>query len=290
MHTIKKKLIYKGRMNFYRTGFEEDDELRSSFIRDLTLQQLEHPASLGVDKQEMSPLIPKKLIRYWHDKNNVPEDVMVCLRSWERLRDEGFECSLFNDESAQTYIAERFGAEECKAFSLCHHPAMRCDYLRMCVLLAEGGFYVDADDVLLGDSWRYLFHDGALKVQPLCYDIKSSSMLSAVDIWRADLPTTERIFYINNDPIVAPAGHPVLQRALIRATETLLGDVHLPEIQSTTGPGNFTAALAAHAHKLIREGEPLDFEFLRDWEMIAETRWDLSYRNDERNWRNMGSA
>lgn len=277
-------------MNSYRTGFEEDDDLRSSFIRDLTLQQLEHPASLHTDNQELSPLIPKKLIRYWHDQHNVPEDVMVCLRSWDRLLDDGFECSMFNDESAMAFIAERFGAKECKAFSLCYHPAMRCDYLRMCVLLAEGGLYVDADDVLLGDNWKYLFHDGTLKVQPLCYDIQSSSMVPAVDIWRSDLPTTERIFYINNDPIVAPAGHPVLQSALIRATETLLSNVNSPEIQSTTGPGNFTAALAAHAHKLIREGKSFDFELLRDWEKIAETRWDLSYRNDERNWRNMGSA
>ena len=60
-----------------------------------------------------------------------------------------------------------------------------------------------------------------------------------------------------------------------------------PEIQSTTGPGNFTAALAAHARELLVAEAPLDFEFMRAWEEIAETRWELSYRRDARNWRNM---
>ena len=140
--------------------------------------------------------------------------------------------------------------EEREAFARCRHPAMRSDYLRMCFVLAEGGLYVDADDVLLGDGWKHIFRDGRLKVQPLCYDITSSGMVPAAEIWRADLPTDGRIFYVNNDPIAAPADHPVLRRALARATDRLLGEDRLPEIQSTTGPGNLTAALAAHAREL----------------------------------------
>jgi len=276
-------------MDSYQIGFEENDRLRSAFIRALTLRQLDHSAVLSAVDITLSPLIPKTLIRYWHDQNDVPEDVRVCLNSWDRLGEEGFEFRMFNDLSAAVYIAERYGAHEREAFARCRHPAMRCDYLRMCVLLAEGGFYVDADDVLLGEGWRYIFHDGSLKVQPLCYDIPSNGMVPAAEIWRADLPTNGRIFYVNNDPIAAPADHPVLRRALTRATERLLGDNSLPEIQSTTGPGNFTAALAAHARNLMITATPFDFELLRDWEAIAETRWDLSYRGDARNWRNMGA-
>ena len=114
--------------------------------------------------------------------------------------------------------------------------------------------------------------------------------MPATEIWRTDLPIKERIFYVNNDPIAAPAAHPVLRRALSRATERLLGEDPFPEIQSTTGPGNLTAALAAHARELKAAGAPLDFELLYDWESRAETRWELSYRSDSRNWRNMGAA
>jgi hypothetical protein len=31
----------------------------------------------------------------------------------------------------------------------------------------------------------------------------------------------------------------------------------------------------------------LDFDLLLDWEETAEPRWELDYRDDERNWRNM---
>jgi hypothetical protein len=273
--------------NSYPLGFEEDDRLRSAFIRDLTLQQLNLSVTLSTAEPSHSVRIPKTLIRYWHDPSDVPEDVRACLNSWDRLGEEGFQFRMFDDVSADLYIANEYGAREREAFARCRHPAMRSDYLRMCFVLAEGGLYVDADDVLLGEGWRYIFRDGRLKVQPLCYDIPSSRMVSAAEICRPDLLRDGRIFYVNNDPIAAPSDHPVLRRALARATERLLGGAKFPEIQSTTGPGNFTAALAAHARELRMGGLPFDFELLANWEAIAETRWELAYRGDARNWRNM---
>lgn len=274
-------------MDSYSPSFEESDLLRSAFIRGLTLQQLDRPASSVEDIRTETDLIPKKLVRYWHDASNVPDDVRACLNSWDRLGDEGFEFYMFDDFSAVAYIADAWGERESQAFARCSHPAMRSDYLRICYILAEGGLYVDADDVLLGDDWRYIFRDGLLKVQPLCYDIPTGRMVSAAEIWRADLPTDNRIFYVNNNPIAAPANHPVLRLALVRATDKLLGKERVSDIQSTTGPGNLSAALAAHAHHLEMAGLPCDFELLRNWDSIAETRWDLSYRGDARNWRNV---
>ncbi len=266
--------------------FEERQDLRSAYIREISLRQLE--ASMkSVEVRSRSAVIPKRLVRYWHDPTNLPEDVRTCLTSWERLAAEGFEFYMFDDRTAAAYIADVYGDQEVKAFDCCDHPAMRCDYLRMCFLLAEGGLYVDADDVLIGEGWRDIFSDGRLKVQPMCYDINACAMISASEIWRTDLLIADHIFYVNNDPIAAPAGHPLLLRALVRATEKLLDEHRFREIQSTTGPGNLTAALAAHARDLEISGLPLDFAFLRDWHSIAEMRWDLSYRNDSRNWRNV---
>jgi hypothetical protein len=226
-------------------------------------------------------------VRFWHDLYDVPPDVRKCLDSWNALRDEGFSFRMFSDASASAYIAERYGPRELAAFARCRHPAMRSDYLRMCFVLAEGGLYVDADDVLLGDGWKDVFRDGTLKVQPLCYDVTARGMVSGSELRRTDLPTADRIFYVNNNPIAAPAGHPVLRRALACATDSLLGDEPAPEIQSTTGPGNLTAALAAHAREVQVCGAPPDFELLLDWEGTAAPCWDLAYRGDARNWRNM---
>lgn len=274
-------------MDLYPPGFEENADLRSAFIRDIILRQCEVSTKSVEGFHAESAPIPKRLLRYWHDPLDLPEDVRACLESWGSLADDGFEFYMFDDASAAKYIADVYGESERKAFARCRHPAMRCDYLRMCFTLAEGGFYVDADDVLLSDGWRDIFRDGKLKVQPMCYDITAGGMMPAADIWRSDLPTGNRIFYVNNDPIAAPAGHPILRRALVRATEKLLGEDCSTEIQSTTGPGNLTAALAAHARQLELSGLPLDFEIFRGWELIAEMRWNLSYRSDARNWRNV---
>jgi mannosyltransferase OCH1-like enzyme len=163
---------------------------------------------------------------------------------------------------------------------------MRSDYLRICFVLAEGGLYVDADDVLVGDGWKDIFLDCTLKIQPLCYDVGAGGMVSTSDLQQTDLPTDGRIFYVNNNPIAAPAGHPVLRRALERATRRLLGHEPSPEIQSTTGPGNLTAVLAAHAREQVGQ-RAMDFMLLFDWEETAEPCWDLAYREDSRNWRKM---
>ena len=112
-------------------------------------------------------------MRFWHDPHDVPADVRNCLDSWGSLRAEGFAFRMFDDESASAYIAERYGSRQLAAFRRCRHPAMRCDYLRLCFVLAEGGLYVDADDVLLSDGWKGIFRNHTLKVQALAYDISA---------------------------------------------------------------------------------------------------------------------
>jgi mannosyltransferase OCH1-like enzyme len=273
-------------MQPFPSGFEEDEALRSAYIREITLLQLGEHGSIESADCSSSP-IPRTLVRFWNNELELPDDVRACMASWDRLTNEGFVLRSFDDATGSSYIETCYGQRERAAFARCEHPAMRCDYLRMCVLLAEGGLYVDADDVLIGDGWKQIFRNDRMKVQPLCYDITAGGMMASADIWRTDLPAGDRVFYVNNDPIAAPAGHPILRLALKRATERLLGSEGVLEIQATTGPGNLTAALAAHARQLQIADQPFDFELIRDWDAIAEMRWDLSYRNDERNWRNV---
>jgi hypothetical protein len=93
------------------------------------------------------------------------------------------------------------------------------------------------------------------------------------------------IFYFNNNPLLAARGHPIVKRALARATEALerpaSGD--LPEIQSTTGPGNLTKSVfdLATEHCEIEDS----LVVLCSWGDVATSRWPLNYRRDVRNWR-----
>lgn len=273
-------------------GFEEDDALRSEFTRRLartTLHSQQAATGRHAARQAHrahSYSIPPTLIRFWHDSQDIPADVQACLDSWAPLRDEGVTFRMFDDDTAATYIAHQYGPSQVAAFARCNHPAMRSDYLRMCVVLAEGGLYVDADDVLRDDGWRRVFSGNTLKLQPLCYDIRRGTMVAATEPGLFERPDPNRIFYVNNNPIAAPAGHPVLRRALIRATRMLLESSGGSEIQSTTGPGNLTAALAASVHQDRGALCRLGVDLLFDWESTAEPDWTLRYRRDDRNWRN----
>lgn len=280
----------------FAEDFEEDDQLRSEFMRQLAYcARLSEQASKGHSATEevvatRGPSIPRKLVRFWHDPKSIPADVQACLDSWAPLGDEGVTIRTFNDDTAATYISDRYGESHALAFARCEHPAMRSDYLRLCFVLAEGGLYVDADDVLLDDGWRRVFRDNTLKLQPLCYDIPSGRMVATTESRLFDSPTSHRIFYVNNNPIAAPPGDPVLQRALTRATRLLLGEDRVYDIQSTTGPGNLTTALAAHARGEMNAGRRPALNLLFDWESTAEPDWCLEYRSDARNWRNWSVA
>lgn len=162
---------------------------------------------------------------------------------------------------------------------------MRCDYFRLCFLLIHGGFYVDADEWFLGASCEGLFQDSRLKAQPLCYDRATESMVPTGAFLVEGAFSPDWIYYVGNDPLVAPPFHPVIQLALVRATRILLRESRHLDIGDTTGPGNLTVSLVRHSLNCELVGEDRDFELLDNWEAISVSRWPLSYRNDVRNWR-----
>ena len=263
------------------SNLASDHAFRSRYIREL-VQGLDNPSV--VDQPRKTP-IPKLIIQYWHDPRDLPTDVANCLKSWSSLESTGFTRLLFDDELASKYISVHFGDRYLKAFNRCHHPAMRCDYFRLCFILLNGGFYVDADEVYSGRTFGNYFCDSRLKVQPLCYDTITDTMVAPQLFLGERRTSASWIFYINNNPLISPPNHPVIHIALTRASDLLLANTGKADIQSTTGPGNITASLVEHALTCERANESRDFQILSDWEEISTSVWPLSYRNDDRNWR-----
>ena len=258
-----------------------DHAFRSSYICKL-VQELDN--SSAVD-QPRKGTIPKLIIQYWHDPEDLPVDVLNCLKSWSTLESIGFTKMLFNDELASKYISAHFGDRYVQAFDRCHHPAMRCDYFRLCFILLNGGFYVDADEKYSGRQFDDYFRDSRLKVQPLCYDITTNTMVEPQFFLSERKSSASWIFYINNNPLISPPNHPVIHIALNRANRLLLADTGKADIQSTTGPGNITASLVEYALSCEHANEPKNFQILPDWKEISTSVWPLSYRSDDRNWR-----
>jgi mannosyltransferase OCH1-like enzyme len=228
---------------------------------------------------------PKFLVQFWDDANTIPPDVRECIDSWAALENLGFQRLLFDDASAEDFVESHLDSRHLRAFQSCRHPAMRSDYFRLCFMLVVGGFYVDADDVYLDQPILDLFSDSNLKMQPLCYDVANDAMLDPATSASTDAEN-ERIFYVNNNPLIAPARHPIIADALERATTSVLSEnANVQDIQALTGPGNLTACLVKRALDLEREGVPNDFVLLTEWESIARSQWPLEYRADDRNWR-----
>lgn len=261
----------------------EDDDLRSEFIRNLIQNQS------SIEKFDNHFSIPKVIIQYWHDLDNLPDDVNDCLTSWEPNLGRGFKRKLFDDSRAIEFIKSEFGEPYVTAYKCCHHPAMRSDYFRLCYMLLNGGMYVDADEFYLDQCLDFLFQNNLLKLQPLSYDVSSNSMIDPKVFMQKENKSRNWIFYVNNNPLVGPPNHPLIDSALKRATNTLLTNLDngttCSDIQSTTGPGNLSACLVKHSITIKSASNEIDFQFIKNWDSISQSKWPLSYRNDERNWR-----
>lgn len=260
---------------------KENHQARSDFVRNLVQRSPDHDVPPAVFSTET----PRTIVQFWNDLNQLPKDVRECIDSWKNLEEQGFELVLFDDDNARDFITRKLGSRYEKAYDRCYHPAMQSDYFRLCYILVEGGCYLDADDVYHGTAIEHLFSDGRLRIQPLCYDVSMNQMVPPSVFTEPGANASNWIFYFNNNPLIASHGHAIVEWALAKATEILerLAVGELPEIQSTTGPGNLTKSI----FDLATEYGDIERSLLvlREWEEVATSKWPLSYRNDARNWR-----
>src|SRR6266850_1813963 len=135
----------------------EHHRQRSEFIRRL----VQRSAGRIPVKPQFMQSRPRSIVQFWHDLRELPTDVEECIASWGRWTTSGFAHRLFDRRSAEAFICGSLGARHERAFQRCYHPAMQADYFRLCYLLVEGGFYVDADDVCVGTDIGWLFEDGS---------------------------------------------------------------------------------------------------------------------------------
>jgi len=260
---------------------EENHSARSSFVQRL----VQRSGGSEVASSVFARKLPKRIVQFWDDLDRLPGDVGECIESWRKTEEQGVERLLFDEHQAGGFILQKLGPRYKQAYDKCYHPAMQSDYFRLCYILVEGGCYIDADDVYCGSPIQQLFSDGRLKIQPLCYDMATNKMVPPSLFTEPGASALGWIFYFNNNPLIADSGHPLVERALAQATLSLEQDVAngLPEIQSTTGPGNLTKSI----FDAVTENGEIERALLVlcDWENIAKSRWALSYRNDQRNWR-----
>ncbi len=257
----------------------ENDQLRSDFIRHM----VKKPYSSFKFIKNATDTVPKTIVQFWDDSNYIPADVQQCIKTWRFFEDKGFEHIIFNEHDARVFISEMFSQNYVEAFDRCYHPAMKSDYFRLCFIFIHGGCYIDADDAYNGTDIELYFKDDRLKLQPLCYDIDTNTMIKPSIFMNPNNHSENWIYYFNNNPLIARPGNPIIKYALERATKILIKNDqnNFPELQSTTGPGNLTASLVA----LVSNKAMHNVLIISDWDTHAQTIWLLDYRKDNRNWR-----
>lgn len=260
---------------------ENNDRDRSNFVRELVQRPNER---VPVPTRHLTPP-PRRIVQFWDDLGQLPEDVRECMESWKKLEGFGFELQVYDEGSAKEFIRNRLGPRYEKAFDKCYHPSMKSDYFRYSYIFVEGGFYIDADDVYHGTTIDHLFADGRLKLQPFCYDVATAQMVPPSVFVNPAANQLSWIFYFNTTPLIAVRNHPIIGRALLNATEALEQESRegLPEVQATTGPGNLTRSVFEVVAHESRPEEAL--LVVHDWEQTSTSKWPLSYRSDTRNWR-----
>jgi len=257
------------------------DRARSNFVRELI--QRPHEQVRVSASYLVTP--PRRIVQFWDDLDRLPKDVKECMESWNILKHSGFELQVFDERLARDFIRIHLGSRYERAFDKCYHPSMKSDYFRYAYIFVEGGFYIDADDVYHGTTIDHLFSDGRLKLQPFCYDIVTAQMVPPSIFVNPGANELSWIFYFNTTPLIAARHHPIIERALLNATESLEQESkgELPEVQATTGPGNLTRSI----FEVVSDDNCQDATLIvvHDWEKTSTSKWPLSYRSDKRNWR-----
>lgn len=166
------------------------------------------------------PPIPRRIAQYWHEREPPPE-LLPLFASWREAHPQ-HAYRLFDDASAEAFLATRCGSVVAAAFRRAREPAQRADLFRLAWLAVEGGVWVDADDRCVG---------------------------RLVDL----IPPGARLFgYLEeygalaNNLLGAAPQDPVIKRALAQAVESVhRGGEEI--LWLSTGPGAVTRALAAVA-------------------------------------------
>jgi mannosyltransferase OCH1-like enzyme len=175
---------------------EENHQARSNFVRGL-VQRAVGPV---VASSLFARVLPKRIVQFWDNLDRLPGDVNECIETWKKMEEQGVERILFDKQKARDFIHRNLGPRYTRAYDKCYHPAMQSDYFRLSYILVEGGCYIDVDDVYNGSQMQHFFSDSRLKIQPLCYDIATHTMVPPKIFTKAGANAASWVFYFNNNP------------------------------------------------------------------------------------------
>lgn len=219
------------------------------------------------------------VFNYW-DQSSPPADVADCLGSWQRT---GLPVVTFDHASAVAYLERNYGGDVVRAFHHAHHPSPQSDILRMARLLHDGGLYVDADDLFIGQGPLPSFAAGSALLPLAVSRADGRSIVPHAE----DPEPRSSWYYFGSAPWFARPGHPFVARSLERAVAAMERRRRAGEraqIHADVGPGCVSMAALEHVRACLRSGTDPDLSLAPTWGFVEQSR-PLGYKSTDRNWR-----
>jgi tetratricopeptide (TPR) repeat protein len=205
--------------------------------------------------------IPHRIMQFW-DSPQIPADILSTMQSWPQGC-SGFEHQVFNDASADAFVARHGSHAMLRALRSANHPAMRSDIFRLVWLWVQGGVYADADDLCRRSIAPWLAP--GLQLLLLQEDIGS----------------------IGNNFIAAEPGNPFIKAALDAVVANVLGRQG-DSVWFISGPGALTTAFTGHFQAAMAQGQlPPGVRVIDTWHMQRQAismHLPRRYKQDERHW------
>lgn len=204
--------------------------------------------------------IPPQLNQFW-DTPAPPADLAPIMASWATLY-PAWSVRRFDDRAAQAFLAEAHPPAVLEAYRRARQPAQKADVFRLALLAVQGGWYVDADDRLVGDFASTL-----------------GDARAGLVVYQEDFGT------IGNNLIGAVPRHPVILAALrgaVAATNRDDQDV----LWLATGPGLLTRAVVGYLAERATQGHVADLAVLTHVELrrLVAIHCLAGYKGTEKHW------
>ncbi|MBB2169640.1 hypothetical protein HLH36_14985 [Gluconacetobacter aggeris] len=227
-------------------------------------------------------------MQFW-DAKNIPKDVNLFMDTWREF--SGATYKVFDDVSAEEFISANFQPRVVKAYQACWHPAMKCDFFRLCYLYINGGFYVDADEILVkGDDFCIPNSGSFIILQPILRKFEHGEWRGIeYDKFIKDNQSRNGSEpYFNNSPIICSKKNPVVFLSIMRSISILEnGNSYNYSVHDITEPSNISLScivyMIARGLGLVPHTDIVSIgwkEFARDGSEI-----ELAYKRDTRDWR-----
>jgi tetratricopeptide (TPR) repeat protein len=106
--------------------------------------------------------VPKQIFHFW-TAGSIPDEVAAAMQSW-RDHNPDYSFAVYNDTTAQEFMAARFPPAVLMAYRRAREPAQKADIFRLAYLAAAGGIYADVHDRCIGALSAILPHHAELVV------------------------------------------------------------------------------------------------------------------------------